>query len=95
MLVAFCVIIILNYSFWCIKLSDDFQECYSHFFSEASSSDVYTHCKQELMQAIWVLLLDEKFMDAYKNGIVIRCGDGITWRVFPHFFTYSADYPEK
>jgi hypothetical protein len=47
------------------------------------------------MQAIWALLLDEEFMDTYKNDIVIRCGDGITWRVFPHFFTYSADYPEK
>jgi hypothetical protein len=47
------------------------------------------------MQAIWALLLDEDFMDAYKNGIIIRCGDGITRRVFPRFFTYSADYPEK
>ncbi|KAF9224453.1 hypothetical protein BS17DRAFT_655483, partial [Gyrodon lividus] len=35
------------------------------------------------------------FMHVYKYGIVIRCGDGITWRVFPCFFTYSADYPEK
>ena len=47
------------------------------------------------MHAVWGLLLDEKFMDAYKNGIVVRCGDGITHRVFPRFFSYSADYPEK
>lgn len=47
------------------------------------------------MQAIWALLLDDKFMHAYKYGIIIRCGDGITRRVFPRFFSYSADYPEK
>ncbi|KIK31848.1 hypothetical protein CY34DRAFT_55257, partial [Suillus luteus UH-Slu-Lm8-n1] len=77
------------------KLPNDFQDHYGRLFDEASSSDVYTHCKRELMQAIWALLLDKKFMDAYKNGIIIRCGDGITRRVFPRFFTYSADYPGK
>ncbi|KAG2067650.1 hypothetical protein BDR04DRAFT_1129522 [Suillus decipiens] len=54
---------------------------YDRFFDEASSSDIYTHCKHELMQAIWALLLDKE--------------DGITQHVFPCFFTYSADYPEK
>ncbi|KAK0433074.1 hypothetical protein EV421DRAFT_1741807 [Armillaria borealis] len=39
--------------------------------------------KCELMQSIWRLLLDEEFMNAYWNGIIIR------------LFTYSADYPEK
>ncbi|KIK75878.1 hypothetical protein PAXRUDRAFT_18604 [Paxillus rubicundulus Ve08.2h10] len=76
-------------------LPDNFQDIYVGFFEEGSSDDVYRHCKRELMQAIWKLLLDEKFMHAYKYGIVIRCGDGITRRVFPRFFSYSADYPEK
>jgi hypothetical protein len=48
-----------------------------------------------MFQAIWDLLLDERFMDAYINGIVIKCADGITRRVYPRFFSYSADYPEK
>lgn len=65
------------------------------FFGEPSSSEVYTYCKRELMQAIWALLLDDKFMHAYVHGIVIKCSDGITRRIFPRFFTYSADYPEK
>jgi hypothetical protein len=64
-------------------------------FGEPCSSEVYTYCKHELMQAIWALLLDEKFMHAYEHGIVIKCGDGVTRRIFPHFFTYSADYLEK
>ncbi len=47
------------------------------------------------MQKIWMLLLDPEFMHAYVHGIVIECADGILHRVYPHFFTYSADYPEK
>lgn len=47
------------------------------------------------MQAIWRLLLDEDFLHAYEHGIVITFADGVTRRVFPRIFTYSADYPEK
>jgi hypothetical protein len=43
------------------------------------------------------MLLDEEFMEAYEHwhGLVIACADGVTRRVSPHLFTYSADYPEK
>lgn len=34
-------------------------------------------------------------MHAYEHGFVLLCGDGITRRLFPRFFCYSADYPEK
>jgi hypothetical protein len=47
------------------------------------------------MQAIWLLLLDEEFMHAYQFGIIMEFADGLMRRVFPRFFTYSADYPEK
>ncbi len=47
------------------------------------------------MHAIWELLLDDEFMDAYEHGVVIKFADGILRRVFPRIFTYSADYPEK
>lgn len=47
------------------------------------------------MQAIWALLLDDDFMYAYEHGFVIECADGVIRRLFPRFFTYSADYPEK
>ena len=48
------------------------------------------------MHAIWHLLLDDKeFMHAYEHGFVLECADGILCRLFPRFFTYSADYPEK
>ncbi len=60
-----------------------------------ASDAMLTFLKRELMQSIWRLLLDDKFIDAYQNGIVIRCADGIERRVYPRLFTYSADYPEK
>ena len=47
------------------------------------------------MQAAWELLLDDEFMEAYVHGIVVNCVDGIRRRIYPRFFTYSADYPEK
>lgn len=40
-------------------------------------------------------MLDPEFIHAYHNGVVVQCGDGITRRLFPRIFTYSADYLEK
>ncbi len=34
-------------------------------------------------------------MHAYEHGVVIKFADGISRRVFPRIFIYSADYPEK
>lgn len=47
------------------------------------------------MHAAWNILLDDDFVDGYKNGWVVPCQDGIVRRIFPRIFTYSADYPEK
>jgi hypothetical protein len=47
------------------------------------------------MQQIWLLLLDDDFVKAYVHGVLITCGDGIKRCIFPQFFTYAADYPEK
>ena len=33
--------------------------------------------KHNLIQQIWLLLLDDEFMKAYKFGILILCADGI------------------
>ncbi|KAI0073432.1 hypothetical protein K474DRAFT_1603363 [Panus rudis PR-1116 ss-1] len=63
--------------------------------SNGPAPEVLTHCRRELMHAVWCLLLDKEFLHAYKHGIVILCADGILRRVYPRIFTYSADYPEK
>ena len=54
--------------------------------------DILTHCRRELMHAVWKHLLDDAFLHAYKYGMVIRCADGVERRVYPRIFTYSADY---
>ncbi|KAI0651092.1 hypothetical protein C8Q79DRAFT_898265 [Trametes meyenii] len=77
------------------SLPDTIQDTYLKAYGTAASADVLTFCKRELMQRIWLLILDDEFMEAYKNGIVVICGNGVTCRIFPRFMTYSADYPEK
>ncbi|KAG2056611.1 hypothetical protein BDR06DRAFT_981320 [Suillus hirtellus] len=65
------------------------------FIQRKKYDDVLTHCKCELFHGVWHILLDDDFIHAYKNGIVIRCHDGVYRCIFPRILTYSADYPEK
>jgi hypothetical protein len=78
-----------------LKLPDTVQDLYRSIFDFSATASTLTHLKRELIHAIWNLLLDSEFMHAYEHGIVIPFADGILRRVFPRFFTYSADYPEK
>ena len=78
-----------------VKLTDAIQDAYHEIYGQAPSDNILMHLRQELMQAVWFLLLDNEFMDAYVNGIVIEFPDGILRQLFPRFFTYAADYPEK
>ncbi|KAG9085750.1 hypothetical protein FS749_004132 [Ceratobasidium sp. UAMH 11750] len=59
------------------------------------STALLTHLRRELMHAVLHELLDPEFLHAWRHGIVIKCADGITRRVFPRIFTYAADYPER
>ncbi|KAF8151063.1 hypothetical protein BJ912DRAFT_1071771 [Pholiota molesta] len=77
------------------KLPADFFDYYVNLTGDGPAEDVLTHCRRELMHAVWTLLLDDEFMHAYEHGIVIECPDGIFRRFYPRIFTYSADYPEK
>ncbi|KAK0447141.1 hypothetical protein EV421DRAFT_1706835 [Armillaria borealis] len=77
------------------ELPDLIQDMYKAKFGEPASSAVLTHLKRELIQAVWCLLLDDEFKEAYQHGLVVECWDGICRCLFPRFFVYSADYPEK
>ena len=57
--------------------------------------EILTHCRRELMHAVWKFLLDDDFIHAHTYGMVVRSPDGIERRVYPRILTYSADYPEK
>lgn len=77
------------------KLVDTIQDFYREKFGNPATASVLRHLRRELMQAIWLLLLDEKLVDAYLHGAIEECPDGVLRRFFPRFFVYSCDYPEK
>lgn len=79
----------------CNQLPKTVVQSASRIVKKKALSDVLAHCKRELFHAVWKVLLDDDFIEAYRNGIVVRCYDRKFRRVFPHIFTYSADYPEK
>lgn len=77
-------------------MPDEIQELIRRALGKAPSRALLTHCRRELFNAAqMVLLSDPEFQHAYKNGIVVKCADGVVRRLFPRIFTYSADYPEK
>ncbi|KAI0647705.1 hypothetical protein C8Q79DRAFT_999321 [Trametes meyenii] len=65
------------------------------FLKKEGIDPLLTHCRRELMHAIWKLLLSDKFVAVCRHGIVVKCHDGVTRRLYIRIFTYSADYPEK
>jgi hypothetical protein len=77
------------------KLPDWIQDMYKTVYDDIANTNVLTFLKRELVHAIWLLLLTDDFVNAYTFGIVVLCADGVNRRLFPGFFTYSADYPEK
>nr|GAT45436.1 predicted protein [Mycena chlorophos] len=77
------------------SLPESVRQTYREHYGCDMHDTVFTHLKRDLMHRIWDLLLSDDFLDAYDNGIKIRCFDGLVRLVFPRFFTYSADYPEK
>ena len=77
------------------QLPDSIQDVYKEIYGTAANSDILTFLKRELVHAIWSLLINDDFINAYTFGIIVLCADGIERRLFPRFFTYSADYPEK
>ncbi|KAJ1299373.1 hypothetical protein OPQ81_011048 [Rhizoctonia solani] len=77
-------------------LPDSVQEqvCEMHG-GKPPTSALITHLRRELGQAVWCHLLDDDFVEAWRNGMVVKCADGIERRVFPRIKTNSVDYPEN
>ncbi|KAI0715445.1 hypothetical protein C8T65DRAFT_573153 [Cerioporus squamosus] len=78
------------------SLPDDFTDWFMKTFDgTAPRAELLTFCRRELYQAVILLLLDDKFLDAYRHRVIIFCGDEIRRRMFPRFLIHSADYVEK
>lgn len=79
------------------KIPDSFQDFGLNFCHKwrTNKDAIMTHCRRDLIHAVWEIILDEEFVHAYKYGMVVKCSDGVERRLYPRIFTYSADYPEK
>ena len=79
------------------QLPDSFQDFAATFHCKwrTQHQSILTHCRRELMQGAWSIILDDDFIHVCTYGIVVMCIDGIERRLYPRIFTYSADYPEK
>ncbi|KAI0703342.1 hypothetical protein C8T65DRAFT_258430 [Cerioporus squamosus] len=77
------------------KLPDNFQDLAHEHVTRADISELMTHCRRELMHGVWCVLLSDEFVRACRHGIIVMCYDGVLRRLYPRFFSYSADYPEK
>ena len=75
------------------SLQDELKEVHPKW--DTQQKGILTHCRRELMHAVWKFLLDDHFIHIHTYGMVVRCHDGVERRIYPRFFTYSADYPEK
>ena len=76
------------------QLPDSFEDFLARNNVRASPH-LLAHCRRELFQGVWTIVLDKEFLDAYTDGIVMQGYDGVWRRYYPRIFTYSADYPEK
>jgi hypothetical protein len=55
-----------------------------------------SHCRRELFQELMhLILLNEEFVNACREGLLICCSDGVVRRIFLRLMSYSADYPER
>ncbi|KAI8973085.1 hypothetical protein BD414DRAFT_425210 [Trametes punicea] len=77
------------------KLPSDIDDLIHQHTDLEAIDKIVTHCRRELMHGVWRVLLSDSFVQACRHGIVVKCYDGVTRRLYPRFFTYSADYPEK
>ncbi|KAF5344215.1 hypothetical protein D9757_014413 [Collybiopsis confluens] len=77
------------------KLSEDFKGWYQEQYGCTPTEAVMTFMRREIPHAIYAELFDKDFMNAYRDGIILRCGNKVTCSMFPRLFTWSADYPEK
>ncbi|KAJ3748203.1 hypothetical protein EV360DRAFT_57052 [Lentinula raphanica] len=77
------------------SIPDLVADMYCEIYGRAPTPAVMRFLKREVVAAVYLLLLDEEFQDAYLNGVEVTCADGVVRVLIPRFHSYSMDYPEK
>ena len=78
-----------------LQIGANFESRYKDKTGISLKPEVKTHCKRELMQAVWAHLMDEEFVKGCTEGLRIRCTNGVEQTFFLRLLMYSADYPKK
>ncbi|CUA69692.1 Colossin-A [Rhizoctonia solani] len=76
------------------SLPDEIKDRIAKLNGRPPLASLLTHLRRELVHSVLHEVLDSEFIHAWRHGIVIKCADGITRRIFPRIFTYAADYPK-
>ncbi|KAF9541101.1 hypothetical protein CPC08DRAFT_730863 [Agrocybe pediades] len=77
------------------KIKDTVQEFYLEHYGTQATRQIMTYLRRELMQEVWMLLLDDEFVEAYVHGTKIEFPENKERLLFPRFNTYEMDYPEN
>jgi len=64
-------------------------------FRKLATSEMLTHLRRELMQEVWLILMDDDFMHAYIHELELDFIEDNLYVFFPRFLTDSKDYLEK
>jgi hypothetical protein len=78
-----------------VQLPKTFTTFVKNMRGRGPSSDLKAHCVRELYHAVIKLILDDDFVEACVQGILVKFWDGRVRRVFFRILTHSADYKEK
>ncbi|KAG6872011.1 hypothetical protein C0995_013927 [Termitomyces sp. Mi166 len=60
-----------------------------------ASAEIMTFMRCEIMNVVWLLLLDDDFVEIYQNELISPGLDAVVWCYFPWFMIHGMDYPEK
>ena len=60
------------------QLPESIKQLQSSITNKKNNYDLLTLCKWDLFHAVWRTMFDDEFIEAYKNGIVIKCFNRVT-----------------
>jgi hypothetical protein len=78
-----------------MQLPNELLEFMTERLNRSPPPDLVAHLRQEQFHAVWSTILNEEFVAAHKNGVLVTCADKIQRRLYPRVMTYSTDYPER
>uniref|UniRef100_A0A0W0F6L2 Uncharacterized protein n=1 Tax=Moniliophthora roreri TaxID=221103 RepID=A0A0W0F6L2_MONRR len=84
-----------NLSKYLPHLPDLIKDVYRAHYGQAPLEETQRFLNREVIQKAWGELLDEEFVEAFMNGLMLECADMEEHLGLLTLFCHSGDYPEK